>query len=236
MIMVCNIALLSAYMQAQTADSSIASTPKTTQTLFGKIKPRINKIGLYVAPEFQYFGAANAYTPASGAAVMLIFNERFSVGVAGANTQRFTPKAFNNTGLRMNYSYAGGQLEYSFAPHRILHIAVPLFIGAGQSRVDSLGSFRHFGRGDRDWNDYSVNSNNPFFVIQPGLRIETNLFRFAKLYLGANYRAVIGNTSVTYPSGTSTAAVTNSQLSGVSFSAGLKLGLFDYTLKRKTKP
>lgn len=234
-IMACNIALLSAYLQAQTSDSASVATPKTTQTLFGKIKPSINKIGLYVAPEFQYFGAANSYAPASGASAMFIFNERFSIGVAGAHSQRFTPKALNNTNLRMNYSYGGGQIEYTFVPHRVIHLSVPLFIGAGYARVDTLGSYGRLGRQGRDWDNDYYSNNNPFFVVQPGLRLETNLFRYAKLYFGANYRAVVGNTNVTYPAGTSTATVSNSQLSGVSFSAGLKLGLFDYKIRRKNE-
>lgn len=230
MIMACNIALLSAYSQAQASDSTNVALPKTTQTLFGNLKPKINKIGLYIAPEFQYFGAANTYTPARGAAAMLIFNERLSIGVAGANTQRFTPKALNNANLRMNYAYAGGQIEYTFAPHKILHFAVPLFVGAGQARVDTLGSF---GRRGRDWDDFSSRNRNPFFIVQPGFRLEANIIRFAKLYVGANYRAVLGTNSVTYFNGTSAVAVTNSQLSGLSFSAGLKVGLFDFKTKRK---
>ena len=225
-------------MSAQTSDSTTTSSaPKTTQTLFGKVKPKINKLGLYVAPEYQYFNAANTYSSARGISGMFLINERLALGASGYHVQNFTPKALNNDALRMQYSYGGGKIEYTIAPHRLVHFSIPVLIGAGMARVDSLGSFGRF----NDWNDggrrgRGNNGNqNPFFLVQPGVRVEANLFRFAKLYVGADYRLVAGSSSVSYPSGTTTANLSNSQLSGLSFSAGLKLGLFDYTLKKKER-
>jgi hypothetical protein len=233
MFMACAMSLSSAWLQAQTSDSLSASMPKTTQTLFGNLKPKLNTIGLYVAPEFQYFGAMSSFAAARGLSAQLIFNERLSIGVAGGKAERFTPKSLNNSNLRMRYSYAGGQLEYTFAPHRVVHFSIPLLIGAGFASIDTIDGSR---RGNRDWDDDDFRENrshNPFFIVQPGLRLETNLLRFAKFYIGANYRVAVGNNGVTYPTPTASATVSNSQLSGVSFTAGVKLGFFDYKLKNK---
>jgi hypothetical protein len=222
---------------AQNADSTTQSAPKTTTTLFGALKPKISKLGLYVSSEFQYFGAAGAYTPARGASGMLLINERLGIGVAGASVRGFNPTALNNAGLQMRYAYGGAQLEYTIAPHRLVHVTIPLLIGGGTASVDSSGFGRRGKDGIKDGDgkdgiDNFRNDRNPFFVIQPGLRIEANLFRFAKFYIGANYRAVLGTSSVTYPTGTTTATLTNSQLSGASFTAGVKIGLFDYKLRK----
>ncbi len=230
--------LFSLTLMAQTSDSTtVATTPKTTQTLFGKIKPKLTKVGLYVAPEFQYFGAANSFAPASGGSAMFLFNEKLGLGIAAYRVENFTPKALNNTALRMRYNYGGAKIEYSIAPHGLVHVTIPVLIGAGMANVDSVGAYRSFdewdGDGRRGRNFRENGNDNPFFVIQPGLRLETNLFRYAKLFVGADYRIVAGTNSVTYPSGTTTAAVSNSQLSGLSFSAGLKLGLFDYAIRKK---
>ncbi len=220
---------------AQIADSTTtANAPKKTQTILGSLKPKVNTLGLYVSSEFQYLGAAGAYAAATGGSGMLLINERLGLGVAGYSARNFTPTALNNSGLRMRYAYGGGQIEYTFAPHRLLHVSVPLLIGAGTARVDSTNSLSGWGRGrDRDdWNNGSDNQNS-FFVLQPGLRLETNVFRFAKLFVGANYRAVMGTSNVAYTSGGVSSTVSNSQLSGLSFNAGVKLGLFDYSLRKK---
>ena len=126
---------------AQITDSTAAANaPKTTQTILGTLKPKVNTIGLYVSSEFQYLGAAGTYAPATGASGMLLLNERLGLGVAAYSVRGFTPTALNNSGLRMQYAFGGGQIEYTFAPHRLLHVSVPLLIGAGSARVDSTNS------------------------------------------------------------------------------------------------
>jgi hypothetical protein len=114
-------------------------------------------------------------------------------------------------------------------------------LGAGMARVDSARSYSRFGSDfDHHGNDSNSfqgrnNMNNSFFVVQPGLRVEANLSRFAKLYAGVNYRIATGSSSVTYPLGATTSSLTNTQLSGVNFNIGLKLGWFDYKVKKKAQ-
>jgi hypothetical protein len=224
---------------AQSTDSTLVVTNKETKTLFNSIKPKVKTLGLYVAPSAQYFGAVGAYSAAQGTSFMLLFNQRFAIGASGNFSSYFTPSALNNAGLRMQYATAGAQLEYTFAPHRLIHFSVPLLVGAGMARVDSTSSVSsHDDDDDWDWHGKGRNRRsyayeaNPFFIVQPGLNIEMNVFRFAKLFIGANYRAVIGNTTVAYPVAATTAKVTNSQLSGASFQIGVKLGYFDWKVKK----
>jgi hypothetical protein len=204
----------------------------TTRTLLKLVKP--HSIGLYVAPEYQYFGAANSFSTASGGSAMFLLNQRFGIGVAAYDVKSFTPKALNNAGLNMRYNYGGANLEYTFAPSRLIHVSIPLLIGAGRASVDSSSTtISDFWDGkDRNRGFRNGTGNSSFFIVQPGLRLETNLFRYGKLFVGANYRMALGTNSVTYPTGATTAAVTNGQLSGLSLTAGIKLGLFDFRLKK----
>lgn len=224
---------------AQNIDNVADSTaPAKTRTLWSAVSPSIKTLGIYVSPEFQYVGAVGAYAPAAGLSGMFVINQRLAVGLSASHSRSFTPTELNNKGLHMNYGLGGAQLEYTIAPHSLVHLSIPLVLGAGMARVDSL-------RGGRRFDDLNqqpdhdpakrFDRNNPFFVIQPGLRVEANLFRFAKLYVGANYRVVAGGSNVSYPSGSTVSTLSNSQLSGLNFNVGLKLGLFDYRMKCKAR-
>ncbi len=224
-------------ISAQDTEAITDSIPKT-QTLFNSIKPKLRKIGFYVAPEFQYLGTAGTYTPANGGSAMLIFNERLSIGVAGYGARSFTPTLSNNTGLQMNYGYGGLALGYTVNPHKLIHLNFPVLIGAGYVRLDSTGSF-WYRRGNRDdFHGLSIDNHgdyNPFFTAQVGANVEMNVFRFLKVYVGGSYRLTTGST-VTYPiANAGTATLTNSQLSGLNAQAGIKLGLFDISTERRKR-
>ena len=63
-------------------------------------------------------------------------------------------------------------------------------------------------------------------LVQPGIHLEANLMRYAKFYVGVNYRLslLIDNQTTLLPANT---------LQGFSITAGLKLGLFDFKLQHK---
>ena len=52
---------------------------------------------------------------------------------------------------------------------------------------------------------------------------EANLYRFAKAFVGANYRFAFDNNGL------------NSDYKGFSANVGVKLGIFDYAINRKPK-
>lgn len=211
---------LTSTLFAQTNDST---TLKHTKTLFGAIKPKISSVGFYVAPEFQSVTLLGNNAPTRALSGMIMLNEKLAFGVAAADSRRFEPKDLNNTDLRMRYSQFGGLVEYTFMPKRLVHFSVPLFIGAANATVDSLyGRRGDFGR------DFKQGRNNhqPFLVIQPGLRAEMNLVKFAKLYVGASYRIATGS-QVNYTTNGVKKSLSNTQLSGLTYSAGIKIGLFN---------
>jgi len=236
----CGLAAGQTFAQTNPATPD-TSAPRTTQTLAGKIKPKLTHLGLAVAPEYQYLGAAGGYGQGYGASGMLIFNRRWSIGAAAFGTRGFDPKLSDNSGLRMNYHAAGGILEFTPRPDRLVHLSFPLFLGAGMARLDSTG-FRgndHFdgpdGHTGRDFADGGRRGENAFFVAQPNVRVEMNLTRFARIYVGAGYRFATGG-SVSYPNASGgTSSLGTADLSGLSVQAGVKVGLFEMPLKKKVK-
>jgi hypothetical protein len=212
------------------------------RTLFSgskKTMKPIKYLGLSVGSEFQYGSLAGEFTPMSGVSATLHIDKKWGIGVAGyGNFNRFTPTALNaNSLLNLNTMYGGLKLEYTPNPNAPVHVSFPLLIGGGVARVDSASNYRngfwgYGGRGKNDRYNFGRRDNTQFWVIQPGIIVEANVIRFLKIYAGASYRltpSVDNETTTTLPTPTA------GQLSGLNFSAGLKLGLFDYQLHRERK-
>ncbi len=222
-----------------------ADAPKTEKmkTLFSgtknPMKP-IKYLGLSIGSEFQYGSLAGEFTPMAGVSGTLHINKKWGLGLAGYSTvDNFTPTALNAKSLlNLNVMYGGFKLEYTPNPNATVHVSFPLLIGGGRARVDSASNYRDnfsgFGGRDRDRNGgREMNGRGTdFWVIQPGINIEANVIRFLKIYAGASYRLT---PSVNTETTTALPTPTANQLSGVTLSAGLKIGLFDYQLHRERK-
>lgn len=155
---------------------------------------------------------------------MILLNNKFGIGMTMQHTadRSFSPVGISPLYLRSNFG--GLKMEYIFKPNALVHLTIPLVIGGGSARIDSATYFNHRmpdlmppngqGRFDRRMN------GNEYFVVQPGVQVETNLMRYFKLYAGANYRFAmpVGNSNV-LPANT---------LQGFSMNVGLKIGLFDF--------
>jgi hypothetical protein len=214
------------------------STKHEVQTLLGG---KIKTIGIAFTSEGQYTSLNGGFKPSMGGSGMLVFNNKLGIGLGayGIEDQNSTIGA-----IRTQAAYGGLQLEYTMNPSKVFHVSFPLLIGAGMASTDTVGtSNRGFGGGrgkggrggkggfGNQEGDFEGNyggfggmkNQNTFGIIQPGVRFEVNLFKFARLYAGANYRIALNSTSST---------LTNSKLSGLGIQAGIKVGLFDYRLKR----
>jgi hypothetical protein len=225
----------------KSADTKKMDTPQNEKmrTLFSgskKSKQPIKYLGFSVGSEFQYGSLAGEFTPIAGVSGMLHINKKWGIGVAGYSTMRnFTPTALNaNSLLAMDVKYGGLKLEYTLNPNAPIHVSFPLLIGGGMARVDSANNYRNgFGGRDRDnRREFNGRNSTRFWVIQPGVNVEANVIRFLKIYAGASYRIT---PSVNSETATALPTLTASQLSGLNFSAGIRLGLFDYQLHRERK-
>jgi hypothetical protein len=200
------------------------------RTVFGgkKASLKVNYLGIYFAPEYQYGQLGGSFTSLGGGSFMLQFNKKLGVGVTGFGSFR------NNQSSNINGSFAGLKLEYTLKPDAAIHVSFPLVIGVGGNGLGEFGEHHAF-KGDRDGGvfptdgidpnvihtDYDDESGNISKIIQPGIIAEANLARFVKFHIGANYRLAFNSNGY------------NTDYQGFSANTGLKIGLFDYSLKRK---
>lgn len=208
----------------------VKDTAKVTQTLFSKV--HLRTIGLYMAPEITAGQYASAFTPIGSLSAMLNVNGKFAIGanVSGTVARNFAPNNLSATNdLALRARTAGLRMEYAFSPHRLIHLTVPLTLGVGGVNVDSVGSF---GFRDRERTGPTANGRNgvSFGFIQPGVNVEVNLFKYARFFAGVNYRIATN----LFNDNNNTYNVSTTQLSGLGINAGLKLGIFDYSCKKKT--
>ena len=113
-----------------------AFSQDTTRTLFST--PKINTLGLYVAPEYQFGQIQNELTHLSGFSAMAIVNKKLAVGVSMNRTlvRDFSPKDVSPLYLKANYG--GLKIEYTVNPNSLFHISFPLMIGMGMASTDSI--------------------------------------------------------------------------------------------------
>lgn len=198
----------------------------TTRTLFKLIKPQT--LGLYVEPEMSYGQLRGSMTGFGGASAMLLLNKKWALGATAqmSLSDNFVPKAVSP--LVVQSFLAGGKIEYTPMPDALVHISFPLMVGVGEASADSLGTKgeRNGRYHDNGFLGQNHDNSNAYVVVQPGIHLETNLMRFAKLYVGANY-------SLSFLTDNQTALLPANTMQGFSINAGLKLGLFDFKLNRK---
>ncbi len=202
--LICLLGLISINTVAQTE----------MQTLFGKSKNKIQSLGFYIAPELSYGQFSGSFAPIAGNSFMLTVNKKFAIGATASGTIR------DNSTATASGHFGGLKMEYTPKPDALVHVSFPLVIGAGSTATrNSFEGFDRRGRYD-DRFDYDRNGS---FVLQPGVNVEANIFKYAKVFLGANYRLAANKSGY------------NADLSGFSSSLGLKFGVFDYKLKKKVK-
>jgi hypothetical protein len=197
------------------------SAQDTTHTLLTFRKPE--SIGIYVAPEFQYGSLNGNFTSFGGGSLMLMINNRFAFGVTGQSSVGNTFSPTNSSPLFVRSRFGGGKIEYSLNPYSAIHITLPLVVGVGEIQADSISSRPRFFGGRNDF--YSRRGNN-YVVIQPGVNVEANLLKFMKIFVGVNYRFSILNDN-------NSTALPASALQGLSISAGVKMGIFNYHFGKK---
>jgi hypothetical protein len=198
------------------------SAQDTTHTLLKFRKPE--SVGIYVAPEVQYGSLNGDFTSFVGGSMMLMINNRFAFGVTGQRSvsNTFSPK--NSSPLYVQSQFGGGKIEYSINPYSAIHVTIPLMVGVGWAQADStISRFDNF---FEERNKGYSRRGNSYAIIQPGVNVEANLLKFMKLYVGANYRFSIlnDNNSTVLPA---------SALQGLSISAGIKMGIFNYHFGKK---
>jgi len=107
--------------------------------------------------------------------------------------------------------YGGLMLGFIIAPREVIHVTIPLFIGAGSfHEIERQYDFNNFPR------DVSLLTSS-FAVAEPGLQVEINVSKTVRLGVGGNYRLI---------QGTNFREISDEDLSGFAGNITLKIGRF----------
>lgn len=125
----------------------------------------------------------------------VLINKYFMLGVAGyglateSQFEGFNPTTGETRELNLYGGYAGMLMGFKIASREIIHLSVPMVIGAGQLDVSDDNYFDLPG-GD---NNFDLESTS-FFVFEPSALIELNISHHFRLGFGVGYRLVRGST------------------------------------------
>lgn len=144
-------------------------------------------------------------------------NHWFLLGLSGAAVTNNIPvpaqySAAPGQDLSYMYGQFGLKTEYVLSSHRTFHVAFNLMTGAGfTTQYD-----RYYYRENSNYGNLPYNTDW-FFVAEPGVQLEVNVFRWMRFSPGYSYRAVYGSNAE---------GLRDESLSGNTFNLTLKFGRF----------
>ena len=189
------------------AMTSLAQTKEEAKTFFGNGNP---EIGYFISPSFQVGNIAGSTAILTGLGAGIVFNRNIYLGmnykfIASENT----PEGEPDSRLYLDQRYYGLKFEYAIQPGKVVHVNFPIELGAGETELDLKDSYEKEGL---------VPTDDAWFVyLEPGVALEINLYKYIKLNIAGGYRLV---------SNVSFRNLTEKNLTGITCSAGLKVGIF----------
>lgn len=186
-----------------------ADTSSQMKTLF---KPaRLTSFGISFQSQLL-FGKRG---PERGMGLQVHLNNKLSLGIASFNSM---PRRDNGMQPDLRQRFTAFTMEATPMANKVFHLSFPLAIGQIQeeSPIYNYSSSAMPQPGPGYQNDF----RGPRALgIQPGINLEVNLFKYVKVFGGANYRFAFGEEKTP---GMSKGAGT----------IGVKVGFFDKKVKR----
>jgi hypothetical protein len=147
----------------------------------------------------------------------VFINHRFLLGLGGAattNNIKVPQKFLAEPDRELSYQYAqfGLMTEYVFWSNRVVHFNVGLFSGGGMT----VQYERQYDDWDEEDSDYD-NDENFFYVLEPGIQAEVNIFRWMRFSPGISYRKSFGSDGL---------GMSDGDISDLSYNVTLKFGKF----------
>jgi hypothetical protein len=187
-------------------NQAFAQSENETKTLFGDgPKLDVSNLGVFLAPSI-----VTSKMDGSNAALFnirggLSWKDRISFGgFFNTSLNQINPKSETIANIYMDYWSAGGFLEYTLFPDKLIHMIFPLQIGYGEVQMDNESGETGLGEAN-------------FFQLEPSALLEINLHKYIRFNVGAGYR-ILGD--MNYRN------FNQSDLSGLTGHAGLRIGLF----------
>jgi hypothetical protein len=172
--------------------------------------------GGYGAVTNQFTTIRGKFANISGLYGGWFINHRFMIGAALASTTNnvHVPQQYSADPLRsLSYEYGqfGLMTEYVVASDKPVHLVFNLFSGAGFTLQYERNTFHNTSYPE------NVHDQNWFFVAEPGVQVEMNLFKWMRVSPGISYRRSFGSNGI---------GLDDKDISGLSYSATLKFGKF----------
>lgn len=190
--------------------STAHAQDKTYETLTsgtGSFKP-----GFTINPSLQFSPVAGSSILSANFAAGIVLKDKFTIGgFYNASANNFRPDNLNVPNTYADIRYGGLHLEYTANAHKAFHLSFPLQLGFGEIELDREDSGANFGE-------------EKFFVIKPGILGEVNIHPNIRFQAGVSYRLA---TEFTYQN------LTASDISGLNFNAGLRVGIFHWNKGKK---
>ena len=122
-------------------------------------------------------------------------NHSFLIGLAAAavtNDIPVLPAHSARPGTRLSYEYGqvGMMTEYVLASEKSIHLALQLFGGGGLTMQYDRNEFRNSYADDPIHQTYD---EDWFFVAEPGVKLEMNVFKWMRFSPGISYRATFNS-------------------------------------------
>lgn len=223
MIMMASAMLIgtSAFAQEAENEDGNGGRDNRIQTVF---KGGTHSVTGYGAITNKFTTIRGDYANLAGVYGGVFINHKLMIGVgAAALTNRLeVPQQYSVDPLRdMNYEYGqvGLVTEYVLGSDKAFHLAFNLFSGAGFTAQNDRDDWDHDWDDDNDfdWDDDYSRNTDWFFVVEPGVQLEINVFRWMRFSPGISYRAAFGSDGP---------GMRDSDISNISYNATLKFGRF----------
>jgi hypothetical protein len=148
-------------------------------------------------------------------------NHRFLLGIGGAAVTNNIQVPYQYSTMPetdMSYAYAqfGLVTEYTLWSHRAVHLTFHVMNGPGVT-AQYLREHWHEDEWHEDEDVDYPHDTNWFFVSEPGVKVEMNIFRWMRISPGVSYRAAFGS---------SAKGLSDTRLSGTSLNVTMKFGKF----------
>lgn len=188
------------------------------QTIFKNSNVRSS--GGYAAISNKFTTINGSYANMPGIYGGWFVNQKWMIGLGVAATTNYIPvpslvSQFPANKMTYQYGQAGLMTEYVVASTRKVHINLNLLTGTGFTLQYDRNEFDDW---DFDhWEDDHDENPNFFFVMEPGVQIEFNLFKWMRFSPGVSYRRAFG---------ASGNGLSDSDLSNISYNLTLKFGKF----------
>jgi hypothetical protein len=136
------------------------------------------------------------------------------VGMAASKNNIRVPSQFSSSPANKTfyqYGQFGFMTEYVLNSDKPIHLVLQAFGGAGFTLQCERNQWHS------NVNDPYAGDENWFAVVEPGVQLEMNVFKWMRFSPGVSYQATFGSDG---------AGVNDKALSGVSYNATLKFGKF----------